>query len=267
MAEQIDLGSVQETLMIPLYGRAADARRRSSVLGDTRAAEIVDRVDYDFSSFTLPNTMGSVWRAAVFDGFVRDFLAEHPDGTVADLGCGLSTRFERLDNGRVTWLDLDLDDTIALRRKFARDGERYRMRVGSIFDTDWYDEIDRSKPVLLLSEGVLLYFEEDRVAGALQAMASAFPGARLAFDTAGQVMVDGQATTHREVQAEFHWACDDPSALERYGLMLLESYSFAEPPRAVVRTWPLLPRLAIKVVGRSAISKAYRFNLFECTPR
>ncbi|MFT4201099.1 class I SAM-dependent methyltransferase [Gordonia sp. (in: high G+C Gram-positive bacteria)] len=266
MGEAVDLGKVQETLLIPLYGRARDARRKRSVLHDTRAAEIVDGLDYDFSTFRLPNTHGSVWRAAIFDGFVRDFLADHPDGFVADLGCGLSTRFDRLDNGRLTWLDMDLADTIELRRKFVSDTDRYTMRVGSILDTDWYEAIDMSKPVLLLSEAVLLYFPSEQVTPVLQSISTAFGGALFAFDTAGTLMVQGQDRSHRDVPAQFYWACDDPADLQRYGLTVKESYSFTEPPADLARGWPLLDRLGNKVVGRFPMSKTYRFNLFECTP-
>ncbi|GAB10898.1 putative methyltransferase [Gordonia araii NBRC 100433] len=266
MKETINLGSVQETLLVPLYGRAVDARRRRSILSDTRAAEIVDGIDYDFSKFSVPNTAGSVWRASIFDGFVRDFLAVHPEGTVTDLGCGLSTRFDRLDNGRVTWLDIDLEDVIDLRRRFVDDGDRYRMLVGSLLETDWYEAIDAAKPVLLLSEGVLLYFHDHEVTATLRSISAAFPGARLAFDTSGEKMVRGQDRTHADVPADFHWACDDPADLERYGLRLLESHSFGNPPKAVVGAWPLLHRLGIKVIGRVPLSKVYRFNLFECTP-
>jgi O-methyltransferase involved in polyketide biosynthesis len=37
---------------------------------------------------------------------------------MVELGTGLNTRFERLDNGRVHWFDLDLPDVMALRRVF-----------------------------------------------------------------------------------------------------------------------------------------------------
>lgn len=35
-----------------------------------------------------------------------------------EIGTGLNTRFESVDNGVVRWLDLDLPDTIELRRQF-----------------------------------------------------------------------------------------------------------------------------------------------------
>ncbi|WP_109562129.1 hypothetical protein [Mycolicibacter icosiumassiliensis] len=46
-----DLGEVQESLLIPLYGRACDAAKRRPMLGDVRARELVDTLDYDFSRF------------------------------------------------------------------------------------------------------------------------------------------------------------------------------------------------------------------------
>ncbi len=46
-----ELGEVQETLLIPLYARACDAASRRPVLGDRRARELVDAIDYDFSRF------------------------------------------------------------------------------------------------------------------------------------------------------------------------------------------------------------------------
>ena len=54
-----------------------------------------------------------------------------------ELGTGLNTRFERVDNGSVHWIDLDLPDTIALRRRFFSDTERRRMIAASLLDEDW----------------------------------------------------------------------------------------------------------------------------------
>lgn len=49
-------------------------------------------------------------RTVILDTWVRDFLAGHPAGTVVDIGTGLNSRFERVDNGQVHWIDLDLPD-------------------------------------------------------------------------------------------------------------------------------------------------------------
>ena len=53
-----ELGHVQETLLIPLYGRARDAAKRHPVLNDERGGELVDGIEYDFSRFGGPALLG-----------------------------------------------------------------------------------------------------------------------------------------------------------------------------------------------------------------
>ncbi|WP_203665178.1 hypothetical protein [Streptomyces parvus] len=45
--EKPHLGTVQETLLIPLYARAVENRKEQALLRDARAEEIVASIDYD----------------------------------------------------------------------------------------------------------------------------------------------------------------------------------------------------------------------------
>lgn len=267
MGESVVLGEVQETLLIPLYGRAVDAERDPTVLDDGRAVELVDAIDYDFTKFRGPSLAGSVLRAAIFDEYVRGFLHEHPGGTVVDLGCGLSTRFDRLDNGSVRWFDLDVEDTMALRRKFFDNRDRYTMITGSIFDTDWYETVrpDASTPLLLLSEAVLLYFPESEVHAVLTRLARQFPDAALAFDTGGAIMMNSQDRNpvFKAVPARMQWTCGDPRQLERLGLILRESRTFATPQKQIARQWPRRYRYGLRLFGWAPPVSTYKINLFN----
>ncbi|MEV6559537.1 class I SAM-dependent methyltransferase [Nocardia sp. NPDC051756] len=265
MAETVALGEVQETLLIPLYGRARDARQRRSVLSDRKAIELVDSIDYDFDKFRGPSLAGSVLRASIFDEYVRGFLREHPEGTVVDLGCGLSTRFDRLDNGRLRWFDLDVEDTMALRRKFFDDSDRYTMIAGSLFDTDWYAQVaERSGPIFILSEAVMLYFPADQVHETLTRIAATFPASPFAFDTGGAIMMNNQDSNpvFKAVPARMKWICDDPATLDQYGLRMRESRTFANPQPAVAGTWPARYRYGLKVIGWTPPVRTYKLNLF-----
>jgi O-methyltransferase involved in polyketide biosynthesis len=268
VVESVSLGEIQETLLIPLYGRARDAAARVPVLHDHRAVELVAGIDYDFAKFRGPSLAGSVLRASIFDEYVRAFLRAHPDGTVVDMGCGLSTRFDRLDNGRLHWFDLDVPDTMALRRRFFDDADRYTMIAASLFDTDWHATVlARRAPVFLLSEAVLLYFEADRVHAALRGLAAAFPGTGLAFDTGGSAMMTTQDRNpvFKAVPARMKWTCDDPVTLERHGLRLEQSRTFATPQPAVARTWPARYRYGLKAFGWTPPVTTYKLNLFTTT--
>lgn len=267
MGESVDLGEIQETLLIPLYGRALDAQNRRSVLGDRRAAEFVEAIDYDFAKFSGPSLAGSVLRASIFDGYVEAFLQQHPTGTVVDAGCGLSTRFDRLDNGMVRWFDIDVEDTMALRRRFFDEHARYTMIAASIFDTDWYDIVrpDPDMPVLLMSEAVLLYFPQSEVRAVLARMADTFRGCCIAFDTGGPVMMNNQDRNpvFRAVTARMQWICADPAQLHTLGLRLRESRTFAFPPPHVARRWPAKYRYGLKLFGWTPLISTYKMNLFD----
>ena len=46
---KIEKNTVQETLVIPLYGRWLCSQRYPHLFQDENAAELMDRIDYDFS--------------------------------------------------------------------------------------------------------------------------------------------------------------------------------------------------------------------------
>jgi O-methyltransferase involved in polyketide biosynthesis len=263
-----ELGRVQETLLIPLYGRARDAALRHPVLGDKRARELVDGLDYDFTRFGGPSLSGSVLRSAILDGWVRRFLNQHPSATVVELGTGLNTRFDRLDNGTVRWFDVDLPDTIALRRHFFADGERRTMLVGSVLETDWFDTVAAAPgPYLFVSEAVLVYLTEAQVRTVLSQLVQRFTGSLIAFDTAGAIMLRNQ---HRNgsmhaVAARMQWVCEDPHRIEQWGPRLLETRTFATPQPDVADTLPARYRYGMPLLARvlPAMVNSYRMNLFE----
>jgi len=188
-----DLGEVQETLLVPLYGRARDATARRSILNDVRARELVDGIDYDFARFSGGLLLTTVLRTSVFDAWVRGFISRHPAGTVVEIGTGLNTRFERTDNGQVRWFDLDLPDTIELRQRFFTQTDRQTMIAGSVLDTDWFDTVNAGPgPHLFVAEGVFAYLTETQVHGAITNLANRFPGSLIAFDTYGSKIIDKQ---------------------------------------------------------------------------
>lgn len=132
------LGAVQETLLIPLYARAVENRKEHALLRDARAEEIVASIDYDFGRFDgLPSLTGALLRTLLFDRWVSDFLSTHLDATVVEIGTGLNTRHERVDNGRARWYELDLPDVIDLRRNFFSDSPRRTMLAASVTDPTW----------------------------------------------------------------------------------------------------------------------------------
>jgi len=50
-----------------------------------------------------------------------------------NIGCGFDTTFERIDNGKITFYDLDLPDVINLRKQFISNCSR-REQYLDIFE-------------------------------------------------------------------------------------------------------------------------------------
>ena len=263
---QVRLGSVQETLFIPLAARARETQRKHPVLRDPKAVEMVRSIDYDVAKYGQgAGGFITVLRTAIIDFWVRSFLAAHPAATVVELGTGLNTRFERVDNGQVHWFDLDLPDTIELRRNFFADTGRRRMIAASALDEDWLPAVARSRgPYFFVADGVLVYLPEDQVMAMLGRMAERFPGALLALDTYPKQTFERQhrLAAKKGMDARWAWACDDPRSLERSGFEVMESATVTRPPRTMRSQLParyryLMP-LADPVLGKTLAITLFR---------
>ena len=263
MSEQAELGPVQQTLFIPLAARAREAARRRPVLRDQKAAEILAAVDFDAAKYGGSAGTITVLRTAVFDWWARQFIAAHPDGTVAELGTGLNTRFERVDNGRVHWLDLDLPDTIALRRRFFADTGRRQMIAASVASEDWLAAVrQRPGPYFFAAEGVLPYLHEEQVSQVLTRIARQFPGALIALDTYSRKMMARQhKMAGRRGIAQWSWACDDPRSLERLGLTVTGSVPITRPPAGLMAQLPA--RFRLLPLAGPLLGQAVRISLLR----
>ncbi|MBN2086693.1 MAG: class I SAM-dependent methyltransferase [Anaerolineales bacterium] len=228
--EKITLTAEQETLMITLYCKTLGAPK--GVFPDEEAWKVVERIDYDFKRLKVkPGTRLTIFiRAKRLDDYVRGFLAQYPDGIILHLGCGLDTRFFRVDNGRAAWFDLDLPDAIELRRKFFADTERYRMIASSVTDLRWLEQIPRGRPVFIAAEGLLMYLTEEQVKALLLRLREAFPGCEIAFDAFSTLTARNihRADVLKTTGATVHWGIDDPKEIETWapGIRLKEEWTF-----------------------------------------
>ncbi|MGA5344163.1 hypothetical protein ACPCSQ_00400 [Streptomyces griseoincarnatus] len=85
-------------------------------------------------------------RAPLFDRWVPGFPSAHPDATGVEIGTGLDTRHERVDNGRPRWHELDLPGVIDLRRHFSAGILRRTVIAASVTDRAWAAEVASHPP-------------------------------------------------------------------------------------------------------------------------
>jgi len=186
MTEIGELGNVQKTLLLPLWGRAVETSKTRPLLVDHAAAQIVATINYDFSTIARnisPITrLAWIARSLHIDRTIRGFLERHANATIVNLGCGLDTTFERVDNQHLCWYDLDLPDVMELRKKFIPEGARRHSIACSLLDDAWLRQLKTTGSIFLVAAGVFYYLEESQLKPFLIKLADGFPGAEILFD-------------------------------------------------------------------------------------
>lgn len=174
-----------ETLLITLDIRARDYKSKNSVLNDKKSAEIVKQIDYDFSDFqdNPKNYIGVLARAKIMDREIRKFIAKYPSCHIVSIGSGLDTRFDRLDNGKIHWYDVDFPEVIEVRKKFFEENERVKFIPKSALDSSWVKEINtKGEKLLIISEGVIMYLHPEEVKSLLNILTDNFDSFELHLD-------------------------------------------------------------------------------------
>ena len=203
MKHKIEKNTVQETLIIPLYSRKFCSELYPNIYRDETAVRLIDQIDYDFSaaekkSRSLMQRFGALEVAMRQNDLafeVRDYLKDHPNAAVVNLGCGLDSTGRNCDNGSCKIYNLDYPDVIAVRNELLPAGERETNIPCDLNDTAWFSQIDASNGAVFFASGVFYYFLTEQVKALVQAMADAFPGGVLVFDAANRAAVKMIAKT------------------------------------------------------------------------
>jgi methyltransferase (TIGR00027 family) len=216
--------AVADTLFIPLLMRSMETGHPKAIIHDPKATELVNRLDYDFSTYAKASfsAIGTVIRVRHFDRKVAAFIAKQPRPVVVNIGCGLDTRFYRIaDKGETVFYELDLPEVIALREKLLPAPANDRYLRASMLETDWMDHLLADHPdsrFIFVIEGVLMYFREEEVKGVIRNLAARFPGSEFHLDTISKFLSQ-QSHRHdtvKHAKAKFQWGIDDEKEIETW---------------------------------------------------
>ena len=214
------------TAFIPLVARAR-AGSLFPELGfvDESAERMVAALGIEEDVFGLDRAVmrGIVLRAGWFDERCRQFFAASPDGLGIALGAGFDNRFQRLDGGAGRWVDLDLPEVIALKRRFVKPKARYRMLACDVTDPAWMDRVGwrPGLPVVLTAEGLLMYLDPPAVRRLFRRIAARFskgggPAAVLFDYTSPLVVLNSWLhPALRHTKARFRWGLAGADAIRR----------------------------------------------------
>lgn len=253
------LNGLPGTLLYTLRARYLETKRDNGIINDPKSVEIMQSIDHDFSKFEVPPTMqiSVCTRMEIFDEVTEKFLEENPDSTVVNLGCGLDTRFARIDNGRVLWYDLDIPDVIEIRKNFFYETERVKFIAKSVLDFSWVDEISKNRKTLFLAAGLLPYFTKDQVKNIILTIKNNFPNSEILFEAIapwvarilhGPWDVNG-------IKTKFKWGIKKGKSFERWseGIEFVKEYYHVDryPDRWRLDGWLKFlppPRKMVKII-------------------
>lgn len=222
---KINLGNVQETLLLPLWGRSTESQKEHPKMVDKKAVEIVSKIDYDFSTIakniSWVSQLAWVARSLHVDTVIRNFINANPNGTIVNIGCGLDTTFERIDNGKITFFNLDLPDVINLRNQFISKNSRHITISGSFLETSWFDQMRNKENVLFIAAGVFYYFTENQIKDFFISLANNFNRSEMCFDNASPLGV--KVANKRVIKdggmnesAMLKWGLKSPKCLNKW---------------------------------------------------
>jgi methyltransferase (TIGR00027 family) len=205
-----DFSDVNQTALLMLYARAMESRSHDPILVDRHAERIVEAIDEQiagqmdtttdpFLSMLLDKEVDqrlvvhAALRARKYDRYAQAFLARNPGSVVANLGCGMDTRFQRIDDGHLIFYDLDLPQVIGFKRRYLQESARYHMIAASVFESGWMDRVAAAAPgpAQFLAEGLFMYLDPPRVRALVLALQRRFPGSELVCEVAGRAWIEG----------------------------------------------------------------------------
>ena len=192
---KIEKNTVQETLIIPLYGRKMCYDKFPELYSDTFAKKLCERLDYDFSELERKNntfmyefgSLEAAMRQLDIIWEIKEYLKKYPKATIVNLGCGLDETGKSCDNGLCHIVNVDFPEVIAIRNKLTATQEREKNIACDLNDYSWMDEVDGSNGVILFAAGVFHYFKREEVRKMVLELSKRYPKGCIIFDSVGKL--------------------------------------------------------------------------------
>lgn len=211
------LGDVEETALIPLAIRANETQRKNARITDNKAVEIISRLNIVTKQYDkFMSHEGVIARTIIIDKIVKDFIEKYPNALCVNLACGLDDRFSRVDNGKILWYDIDLDDMIRIRQKVYQQTERRKMISGNALEKDYTAQIQKRENVIVIAEGLLMYFSREQVKTLVGILAEHFENGRFVCELMHPLMT-GNGKYHdtvKDTNADFGWGTKSGHEIE-----------------------------------------------------
>ena len=182
-SEKSIMNEVNKTLFIPLYGKSM-VSKLGIILNDPDAEKIWEK-----EGFPVHGKSKSKWlaynmamRARVFDMWTEKMLLQDEDALVLHIGCGLDSRCERITLPWREWIDCDLPDVIAVRKKYYTETDHYHMLDLNAADPEQLKMLPCGDMAIVILEGLSMYLTHDQLRTLLHTLQSKYNKLRILMD-------------------------------------------------------------------------------------
>jgi O-methyltransferase involved in polyketide biosynthesis len=237
----MNLSALSQTAILALLCRVIESEKKNPVFNDPMAVLCLERL-MSVSSEEEKNRIMK-WRkmyagrnardararaltARTFDSIAGLFISSSPGCTVINLGCGLDTRFWRIETAQCKYAELDLPGVIELKREILRDHLDYELISCSVLDTSWIEKVtsNGNSSFLLLAEALFYYLPKQEATRLLQVIARRFDRSQLVLDMAPERYTKGLWKRFIQVNSKvwgidvsFLFGINSPRDIESYG--------------------------------------------------
>ncbi|MDQ7035878.1 MAG: class I SAM-dependent methyltransferase [Anaerolineae bacterium] len=204
------LSGAARTLVLTLQARADEQKRDKRLVKDTWSAnwyKLLPKYE-DYEKWYNPAfQLATLIRTRLIDDAVKEFIEAHDKPLVVELGAGFSTRYYRLGEGKTEWVEVDLGEAIAVRRKLDVEHADHWFLETDITAENWYDRLPEYDPknTLFIAEGALMFIEPEGIGDMFQDMRQRYSGASFVFDVVNQGYIDSIAETFQNLDAAMKW--------------------------------------------------------------
>ena len=258
------MNEVNKTLYIPLYGKSK-VSRQGIILNDPYAEKI-----WKEEAFPIHGKSKSKWlaynmamRARVFDDWTDGLLQKNNNALVLHIGCGLDSRYMRINSSYSEWIDCDLPDVIEVRKKHFREDETYHMKALNASSPEQIASLPDCDTAIVVLEGISMYLTNSQVHGLLQALEKKYQILHILMDvyTEFGVKASNYKNPVKDVGVTRLYGVNDiEGIISGLRIRFVKEHSFT--PRALVNELAPMERLFFKMLFTG---KLYRkiYRLYE----
>lgn len=248
-----DLNAVSETALLTLKARIMESEKDAPLIRDVKGRELLDKIQGLLPAETVQRVLNRTYsptltsyialRARKYDALTMEFLNEHK-GLVVSLGCGFDTRYWRISNPSMQYVEVDLPEVISLKKELVGADPGYQMIGCSVLDYRWIDELAsiQKEHVLFLAEGLFMYLPEKEVLALFKRLASTFSHSQIVFEIVNQKYTHGFRKKMLELKmkrnsgtmagSSYLYGLGKSAEIEEYAenIRVLEEWSYFEDP-------------------------------------